>query len=520
MARKRHPITGCRAESLMGDWLIDAATLEKLRAEAATYNLVELAKVKSSGDDEEEESECGYAMDAAYPGVGVITMSGPTSKYPTSFSRVMGGGSTVQAAKSLRDAVKDPNVKSIMMRFEDVPGGTLAGSREMVTAIRKADGVKPVFTHVDDQGTSGGQMYAAQGRRSTANHTALLGSIGVVSRLIDSSKNFEAEGIKVIPIASGTLKAAGMPGVKITDEQIKAAKDLTNRFAQDFAQIMVASPRKFKTGALERLVKTAEIVHSETAVEDGLIDAICSFEEAMEYATNYKPGQEAPRTASDPDISKGTEKAGSPARKTAMLTTAQLAQLQALPGGAELSAEATVEQVLAVAVKADAEAKQLRAAGTDAAEDLAEARREVTRLEASAKLPVIDAKLAWGHVDLAARSIDMMEREGTMLPSQTAVLKPYIVADAAATKAVEGCVKPDGTVMLPFAAVEKVLHLNQPTGVVKTLAGTQPAPRTEPGATDKSVRPTLVEANAYRIKNGLPAWTQAEYDTQVAAGRI
>jgi signal peptide peptidase SppA len=341
MPTKKSP-TGCRPDQLRGLWAIEPSDLEKLASAAERIDLNELARMNAEADacEAAEPPKDPYVLDS---GVAVIQMSGPTTKYPTSFSRMLGGTSTMMTEKALRQAVADPGVRSIVMHLDSVPGGTVAGAFELYDAIRKADAVKPVYGHADDQATSAGQLFLAACRRCTANRTAVLGSIGVRTELVDSSEKASRDGIKVIPIASGKFKAAGSPGTKITDEQVQEIQTRIDAMNDQFVAD-VAKGRKLDPQAIRDM--EARIYVGEQAREKGLIDAVCSLGEALAYAQSQQ--QTSPPTVARGPVGVGRI-AAAPSERSPRMDL--LTQLREVLGAADMTEDQAVGRVRALATE-------------------------------------------------------------------------------------------------------------------------------------------------------------------------
>lgn len=286
----RHPITGCAYQSLTGLWPIEARAFAALIEHVHGLDLKALAELNAAAEAREREEASRRPADQPPPkpydlyaanGRAVIHVTGPTTKYPTSFARVLGGTSTMMVERALTAAVADDQVKSILMRYE-TPGGTWAGSAELVDRIRWARAQKPLDSHIDDVGTSGGMLYSVQGRRVTANRTAVVGSIGVLGQpLVDRSGELAAKGIVVHQIACGRWKTLGAPGASVTAEQVaEASRIIESVGAQFFAEI--ASARRV-TPAYVRSLEAA-LFTAEEGRERNLIDDVCSFEQALASA--------------------------------------------------------------------------------------------------------------------------------------------------------------------------------------------------------------------------------------------
>lgn len=289
MPYERHPLTGCRADSLLGPWCIEPMAFDALHRQAQGYDLAWLADYNARAEMREREAAekdkadgkpdpLPYAL--TDKGVAVLPVTGPTSKYPTSFQRVMGGTSTLLASRAMRHATENPDVRSILMHV-DSPGGTAEGLFLFADEIRRADAVKPVFAHGDDKATSAAQLILSQARRSTASAATQLGSIGTLSYLVDASQKTASEGLRVIPVAAGKFKAAGLPGTRITDEQIayfQSRIDDTNKLFVDG----VSRGRRLTPGFIQDL--EARVFRADDARNLNLIDQVCGFDEAVAYA--------------------------------------------------------------------------------------------------------------------------------------------------------------------------------------------------------------------------------------------
>jgi hypothetical protein len=124
-------------------------------------------------------------------------VTGPTTPQPTSFSRVLGGTATSHVERSLRAAVADDQVKSILMRYES-PGGTLA-RRSWSIACGGPAQQKPLSATSTTWALGRDALLRAGPPRDRQPHRD-VGSIGVMSQpLIDSSGAAAAKGPARLP---------------------------------------------------------------------------------------------------------------------------------------------------------------------------------------------------------------------------------------------------------------------------------------------------------------------------------
>jgi len=220
--------------------------------------------------------------------IAVLKLTGLLMKGQSS----LGGTSTVQARREIRAAANDPEVGGIVLAI-DSPGGTVAGTADLAEDVRVAAKRKPVMAHVDDLGASAAYWVASQANRITANcPTCMVGSIGTIQVVHDVSAAAEREGVKVIALTTGPLKGTGVPGTKITDEQISHLQGMVNAIQGNFD----AAVQKGRGLTAKQLaaVKHGGAILAPAAQEAGLIDAIQPLSKTMaDMQTAIKAGASA-----------------------------------------------------------------------------------------------------------------------------------------------------------------------------------------------------------------------------------
>ncbi len=137
------------------------------------------------------ENRVEYAVTEA--GTAVIALEGPLTKRPHSLQEVFGGLRTVLAARAIRQATQDPNVRSILLAI-DSPGGTTAGTADLAGEVRRAAQRKPTWAYASDDCCSAAYWVASQASQIWANETALVGSIGTLLIVEDTSRRAEGQG--------------------------------------------------------------------------------------------------------------------------------------------------------------------------------------------------------------------------------------------------------------------------------------------------------------------------------------
>ncbi len=187
--------------------------------------------------------------------------------------------STAQVRDEINSAAKDPNIHGILLRI-DSPGGTVNGTAELGDAIKAANKSKPVFSFVDGMAASAAYWAGSQARMMFAgNRMAQVGSIGTYMAAMDVSKAMEAAGIQTKLWTTGPLKAIGVPGVPITEEQSAHIQERVNA-AQTHFDAAVRSGRMMNATQLTA-VRSGEAFWAADAIDKRLIDGIKSLEQTI-----------------------------------------------------------------------------------------------------------------------------------------------------------------------------------------------------------------------------------------------
>jgi signal peptide peptidase SppA len=121
-------------------------------------------------------------------------------------------------------AMADPDVKAIMLDI-DSPGGEVSGCFDLVDAIYKARGTKPIWSILNESAYSAAYAIASAADRIVVPRTGGVGSIGVIWMHMDWSKALTSAGFKVTFITYGDLKADGHPEIPLSEDARKRFQD-------------------------------------------------------------------------------------------------------------------------------------------------------------------------------------------------------------------------------------------------------------------------------------------------------
>lgn len=212
---------------------------------------------------------------AVVPIVGVMTPLGLTSSWL---------GSEGTAMKPLRREIQrlatNPAVDGVLFTV-DSPGGTVMATPELHEAMCDLAAKKPTAAIVDGLCASAALHAAVGVRQIFATCGSLIGSIGVFRVVVDSSEALAAAGIKVIALASSSLKVAGLPGLELTEEQRASLQRLVDTQYLHF--VNAVKSRRPMTAAQMEMAATGEIFTARRSQQLGLIDAIGSIDDAIRW---------------------------------------------------------------------------------------------------------------------------------------------------------------------------------------------------------------------------------------------
>lgn len=219
--------------------------------------------------------------------VGYVPVYGAVTYKPVmGLCGEVSGTSYVGLLEAVEELIED-DCKAIVFDFS-TPGGQAAHIWEYANEIRKAAdeaGVE-LIAYVDEMACSAGYALACLCDEVIANPDAVVGSIGAVVALTDTSKAMDNMGVKRIFITSGKNKVPfDVNGSFKQDFLEKIQKDVT-ALNEKFAEHV-----SLYTGLSVEAIKDleAESFNADEALEIGLINSIMTNSEFAAYiAAKYK----------------------------------------------------------------------------------------------------------------------------------------------------------------------------------------------------------------------------------------
>jgi len=193
------------------------------------------------------------------------------------------------------------NIAAIVVRLE-TPGGGVAASQEIYEKVRKISifSDKPIIASMGGVAASGGYYIALGADTIMANPGTATGSIGVIMSYPIIGEMMDKMGIQYETIKSGSLKDSGSP---FSSEERKYFQGLIDDLHGQFLSV-VAKERNIPMDQAAELAN-GQVYSGKQAVENGLIDMLGTFEDAVLLAAREAGYVEEPEIVYPPEEKKG-----------------------------------------------------------------------------------------------------------------------------------------------------------------------------------------------------------------------
>lgn len=176
----------------------------------------------------------------------------------------------------------DPHNTGIMLNL-DTPGGSVYQSDEAYLALLdyKETTGRPVYAYITQMSASGGYYISCAADKIFGNRNGLTGSIGVIfGSSIDATELLRKVGIKTKTFHAGRNKTMLSLDEPLTEEQDAIMQAIADEAYEQFVGIVAQS----RNMAVEdvRTLADGSIYTTTMAAQHGLIDGVCTFDEAIE----------------------------------------------------------------------------------------------------------------------------------------------------------------------------------------------------------------------------------------------
>ncbi len=211
------------------------------------------------------------------PVVAVVRLGGVIgSGTPLRPGLTLGG-----VATALETAFKTRHVKAVALAINS-PGGSPVQSTLIHTRIRALAKEKqlPVYVFCEDVAASGGYMLACAGDEIYADHSSVIGSIGVISAGFGFTDLIKKLGVERRVYTAGEKKLALDPFQPENASDIKRLKALQKDIHETFKSLVKESRGEALKGT-EKTLFTGEFWTGIKALELGLIDGLGDLRSVM-----------------------------------------------------------------------------------------------------------------------------------------------------------------------------------------------------------------------------------------------
>jgi capsid assembly protease len=218
----------------------------------------------------------GYQLAGATAVLGLYGSIFQRANVITDFS---GGTSTQEFTVSLRAALADPDVRSIVLDC-DSPGGCVYGVPELGAELLKARGKKRVVAVVNSLCASAAYWIGSAASEMVMTPSGQVGSIGVITMHQDFSQAFSNAGITNTLIYSGQYKAEGSPYQELSDDAKAYLQGMCDFYYTQFINAVAANRNKTPDEVREQFGK-GRVLQSGAAISIGMVDRVGTFDEVL-----------------------------------------------------------------------------------------------------------------------------------------------------------------------------------------------------------------------------------------------
>ena len=181
----------------------------------------------------------------------------------------------------IQDHEKDDRVKAVVVRINS-PGGLVAPSQEIYSALARLDSQKPVLASLGAVAASGGYYSALGARKIFASPGTLTASIGVIMEFANTQKLYQWAKVERYSLKAGKFKDLGSPLREMTKDERTLLETMLNDIHLQFIEA-VKSRRNLSDAQLS-VAADGRIMTGQQAFDIKLIDELGGIEQAVREA--------------------------------------------------------------------------------------------------------------------------------------------------------------------------------------------------------------------------------------------
>lgn len=213
----------------------------------------------------------------------MISINGPMMFNPGLFEQVVfGAASTQEIMAAVQDVSQDSNIESVLFQINS-PGGEARQMHVLADQVKNLSSIKQTASLNTGMMASAAYYVGSQaGKVFSSDKFNETGSIGTVTVMADQSEAAKMAGIKVIKIATGPLKGAGMTGTAITADMVASVQAKVDQLQEGFSNAVERSrPNADMQDGSE--ARSGQSFFQADAERLGLSDGIKSMEEVFSF---------------------------------------------------------------------------------------------------------------------------------------------------------------------------------------------------------------------------------------------
>ncbi|WP_421998196.1 S49 family peptidase [Roseovarius confluentis] len=222
--------------------------------------------------------------------VAILNVSGPLFRRANLFTEFSGATSYDILRRDLQVALDNRDIRSILLNV-DSPGGAVNGCGELAKAIFAAE--KPVVAYVGGMCASAAYWLASAAQQILIDDAALLGSIGVMAGIRDTSERDRASGVRNIEFVSSQSPK------KNPSPDSEEGSSSYQKLVDDQAAVFIAAVAKHR-GITPELVASdygqGGVLVGAEAVSAGMADGLGTFEDVLARLTTGETFARAPKS--------------------------------------------------------------------------------------------------------------------------------------------------------------------------------------------------------------------------------
>lgn len=212
--------------------------------------------------------------------VAIIPVYGVLAERMDMFAAMSGGTSYASIKRQLHKALSNEDVKAVVLDI-DSPGGSVPGTDELATEIRKLrGGEKPIVAQVNSLAASAAYWIASAADEIVVTPSGRAGSIGVYTAHDDISAALEKAGVKRTYISAGKHKVEGNETEPLGKDTLAYIQESVNRSYNRFVQ-SVADGRGVTKSKVEDNFGQGRVFYSEALIDRGMADRIATLDETL-----------------------------------------------------------------------------------------------------------------------------------------------------------------------------------------------------------------------------------------------